>query len=114
VIVDIVSSHGVLRCRRVLAPRGRFVWVGGPASSGLLGPLRFAFYVLLMSLASRRQRWRCVAKPSLPEDVTVLAGLLAAGSLRPVIDHCYPLERAADAHRAVETGHVRGKIVLTP
>lgn len=112
VIVDIVSSQGVLRCRRVLAPRGRFVFVGGPASDEWLGPLRSALKVLLMSLVSRRQRWRCVVKPSSAEDVAVLAGLLADGSLRPVIDQCYPLERAADAIRHLEDGQACGKVVI--
>jgi enoyl reductase len=42
-----------------------------------------------------------------------LTDLYAKGALRVVIQQAYPLEQAADAHRAVETGHVRGKIVLT-
>jgi len=112
VIVDIVSSQGLLRCRRVLAPRGRFVWVGGPASGPWLGPLRPALNVLLMSLVSRRQRWLLVAKSSSAEDVAVLAGLLADGSLRPVIDRCYPLERAADAIRHLQDGRACGKVVI--
>lgn len=41
-----------------------------------------------------------------------LAALYAAGELRFHVRHTYPLERAADAHRALETGHGRGKIVL--
>jgi NADPH:quinone reductase-like Zn-dependent oxidoreductase len=112
VIVDIVSSQGVRRCRRVLAPRGRFVWVGGPAANRWLGPLRNALNVSLMSLASRRQRWLCVTKSSSPQDVAVLAGLLADGSLRPVIDRCYPLDRVAEAIRYLEGGHACGKVVI--
>ncbi len=42
-----------------------------------------------------------------------LTELYTAGKLRVVIQRAYPLEHAADAHRAVETGHVRGKVVLT-
>ncbi len=43
-----------------------------------------------------------------------LTALYTAGKLRISIQDTYPLERAAEAHRAVETGHVRGKIVLIP
>ncbi|MFC5664799.1 NADP-dependent oxidoreductase [Kitasatospora misakiensis] len=46
-----------------------------------------------------------------------LAGLVAlweAGGLRMEIAEAFPLERAADAHRLVGTGHVRGKVVLVP
>ncbi|GAA1398727.1 NADP-dependent oxidoreductase [Kitasatospora putterlickiae] len=46
-----------------------------------------------------------------------LAGLVdlwEAGALRLEIADTFPLERVADAHRLVGTGHVRGKVVLTP
>lgn len=43
-----------------------------------------------------------------------LTDLYVAGTLRISIQETYPLEHAADAHRAIETGHVRGKIALTP
>src|SRR5207244_9834571 len=39
--------------------------------------------------------------------------LLEAGRARPVIDRALPLERAADAHAALESGEVIGKVVLT-
>ncbi|MFN8077557.1 MAG: NADP-dependent oxidoreductase [Kineosporiaceae bacterium] len=42
-----------------------------------------------------------------------LAGMLAAGALVVELDSTYPLEATADAHRRVETGRVRGKVVVT-
>lgn len=41
-----------------------------------------------------------------------LVAMSAAGELSTLIRAIYPLERAADAHRDLETGHGRGKIVL--
>lgn len=41
-----------------------------------------------------------------------LAQLLDAGQLTPVIDATLPLERVAEAHRRLDSGHGRGKIVL--
>jgi putative PIG3 family NAD(P)H quinone oxidoreductase len=38
--------------------------------------------------------------------------LLEAGRVRPVIDTTFPLARAADAHRRIESGRHIGKIVL--
>ncbi|GAA2799952.1 NADP-dependent oxidoreductase [Kitasatospora sp. CM 4170] len=46
--------------------------------------------------------------------LTELVELWEAGGLRVEIAAAFPLERAADAHRMVGTGHVRGKVVLTP
>jgi enoyl reductase len=47
-----------------------------------------------------------------PEQLRDLAGLYTAGRLRVSIQHAFPLEQAGEAHRAVETGHTRGKVVL--
>lgn len=46
------------------------------------------------------------------ERLASLADLHAKGELRFHVRHAYPLARAADAHRAMEIGHGRGKIVL--
>jgi NADPH:quinone reductase-like Zn-dependent oxidoreductase len=38
--------------------------------------------------------------------------MLSTGRVAPVIGATFPLERAADAHRALESGQVIGKVVL--
>ncbi len=38
--------------------------------------------------------------------------LFASGAIAPLIDAVYPLERAADAHRAMESSSHFGKLVL--
>ena len=39
--------------------------------------------------------------------------LLRNGVVRPIISQTFPLERAADAHRVLETGTHIGKLILT-
>lgn len=46
------------------------------------------------------------------ERLTRLAALYADRSLSSLIRSVYPLDRAADAHRELATGHGRGKIVI--
>lgn len=41
-----------------------------------------------------------------------VARWMAEGTVRPVVERCYPLAEAAEAHRRSETGRVRGKLVL--
>jgi NADPH:quinone reductase-like Zn-dependent oxidoreductase len=43
-----------------------------------------------------------------------LAELIAAGELEVPIAATYPLDQVQDAFRRLETGHIRGKIVLLP
>jgi NADPH:quinone reductase-like Zn-dependent oxidoreductase len=45
--------------------------------------------------------------------LTLLLKLVETGKFKPIIDQSYPLERIADAHSYVETGHKVGNVVLT-
>ena len=47
------------------------------------------------------------------EVLTTLGELAEAGTVRPVLDEVLELEEAPRAHRRVETGSSKGKVVLT-
>ena len=69
-------------CRRVLAPGGAYVTVDG---------------------------WN----PKITrEGLAQLRDLAEAGTLRAVVDRCYPLAEMAEAHRYVETQRKRGNVVI--
>ena len=38
--------------------------------------------------------------------------LVAAGKIKVVLDHCYPLTEGAEALRYQEAGHANGKVVI--
>ncbi|MFP3464201.1 NADP-dependent oxidoreductase [Leifsonia sp. SIMBA_070] len=44
--------------------------------------------------------------------LAVIARLLEAGNVRVHVDQIFPLDRIADAHAAIESGHTRGKVVV--
>lgn len=52
------------------------------------------------------------ARPN-AEQTQWLVDLVAAGKLRVEVQRTFPLEEAVAAHRLLEGGHVRGKVVLT-
>jgi len=45
--------------------------------------------------------------------LAIVSRLLESGDVKVFVDRVFPLAEAAEAHRAIETGHTRGKIVLT-
>jgi NADPH:quinone reductase-like Zn-dependent oxidoreductase len=50
--------------------------------------------------------------PSDPGPLRAIAADLEVGRLRSVVSDVLPLERAAEAHRRLEAGHLQGKLVL--
>jgi NADPH2:quinone reductase len=49
-----------------------------------------------------------------PADVPLCFAAVAARKIKPQIERILPLARAAEAHRLIESGEARGKIVLDP
>jgi NADPH:quinone reductase-like Zn-dependent oxidoreductase len=52
---------------------------------------------------------RCEASSA---RLTRLSGLMTEGRLSVTVQQVFPLEQAAEAHRLLEGGHVRGKLVI--
>ena len=49
---------------------------------------------------------------STPGDLQQIADLVDSGKVKPIIAEVLPLAEAAQAHKKIEKGHTRGKIVL--
>ena len=47
-----------------------------------------------------------------PDGLATLSRLVDAGRLAVHVERTYSLEQAADAHRLIEGGHMRGKLAL--
>ncbi|HEY2286734.1 MAG TPA: zinc-binding dehydrogenase, partial [Streptosporangiaceae bacterium] len=92
-IYDLVGGAALEEIAGVLADRSRLITGGDPQTAARLGGSPVA-----------RARDRAVLE--------AVAQLAVDGVLSPHVTATFPLERAADALREVETGHARGKIVI--
>ena len=109
-LFDCAGNRSLTALRRVLQPNGICVLVGGPHNAWRIVARVLA--ALAMSRKAGRTFVMFMAKLS-KEDLLVLAGLMEAGKVKPVIDRSYPLAEVPDAMRYLEEGHARGKIVIT-
>ena len=112
-ILDLAGNRPLSLLRRSLTPTGTLVVVGGENGGRILGGFQRSIAAMFLSLFVR-QRLTGLAAVQRREDLLMLADLLAAGSLTPVIHRVYPLGEAIDAVRMLEAGDVRGKLVITP
>jgi NADPH:quinone reductase-like Zn-dependent oxidoreductase len=110
-ILDMAGTHSLSACRRALTPRGTYVVVGAPSGRWVRGPDRFV-KAMTLSLVVRQKILPFVTSMN-REDLGFMKELLEAGTVTPVIDRTYRLAEAAEAVRHLESGHARGKIVLT-
>lgn len=111
VILDNIENRPLSEVRRALKPGGTLVLNSGTGATGLRMLARLIWPLVLSPFTSHRLR-RFLSNPK-RADLEWLAQRAAEGSLRPVIGSTYALAETAAALRVIETGHSRGKVVVT-
>ena len=105
VAIDNVGSDTFHSMRRSLARRGRWVFIGQLSGEFIkLNPAQIFLHglsILSAQSTNHRQLIDCLQ-------------LARRGLVRPMVSCELPLERAADAHRMVESAGPVGRIVLKP
>ena len=111
-MLDIAGSRSFLDCRKVLTPDATVVLIGGRMTYRGLGPLPHLGATILKSRFRSQTVTFFVAKVT-TEDLTYLADLLEAGTLKSVIDRRYELSEAPVALAYLGEGHAKAKVVIT-
>ena len=113
-ILDIVGGDYLTRNLECLAMDGRLVHIG------TMGGVKAQ--ISLWTVMQRRLTLTgSLLRPRSVEEKGAIAQeleekvwpLLASGQVKAVVDRVLPLDRAAEAHRLLESGEVIGKIVLS-
>jgi NADPH:quinone reductase-like Zn-dependent oxidoreductase len=103
-IFDAAGKSTFPRCKASLTREGVYV--------STMVTFQILRYMLLTAFIGSKKAKS--AKPSVSvEDLKLINDLIEAGKVKPVIDRCYAMEQIAEAHIYAETGHARGKIIVT-
>jgi NADPH:quinone reductase-like Zn-dependent oxidoreductase len=103
-IFDILGKSSFSRCKNSLKQNGQYLLAS------------FKMKQLLQMLWTSRsgsKRVICAIAPGSVEDLKTVKELIEAGEIKAVIDRCYPMDQAAEAHRYVEERHKKGNVVIT-
>ena len=113
-ILDCVGNLKLLDARHALKPGAMLVLVGGggPEEGNWIGPMLGPINGILLSMFVSQQFVPFLAQLN-PEDLKILADLMQAGKITPVIDRQFPLSETAEAIRYLELGHAKGKVIIT-
>ncbi len=112
VILEMVGGDIAEKSLQILAPFGRMVVYG--AASGEI--MQFSGIQLMYKNQAVIGYWLTawMSRPDKTADAAqALVQYLASGKLRIVVGNTFPLDKAADAHRAIAARKTTGKVVLT-
>lgn len=114
VVVDLVGNRALRHLSRAVRHGGTLVLSGGGlASEGrYLGPLAMLLRAQLLRPFLRHRLRTPLAQPT-AEMLDELGELVSSGAIRPVVDQVFTLDEATRAMEHLETGHARGKVVVT-
>ncbi|GAH66461.1 unnamed protein product, partial [marine sediment metagenome] len=104
IIFDTVGKRSFSKCKSSLNRNG--IYLSTVATIPLL------LQMLWTSMIGSKKAIFMIA-PYRIEDLIFLKELIEVGKVKSVIDRCYPLEQTAEAHRYVEKGHAKGKVIIT-
>ena len=114
VVLDLTGGPYFAASLEAMAFRGRIILIGGVAGGkaevDLYQILRKRLHVIGTVLRARSIEEKIAITTAFAGEVTPL---FTGGTVQPVIDSVFPLERIQDAHRRLESNETFGKVVLT-
>jgi NADPH:quinone reductase-like Zn-dependent oxidoreductase len=113
VVLDIGGNTPLRRLRATLEPGGRLVIIGGEGGGAILGGIQRQLGATAASLLAREQLGTIIARDGggVLDD---LSTLVECAGIAPVLGRVYALDETADAMRALDDRHNRGRLVITP
>jgi NADPH:quinone reductase-like Zn-dependent oxidoreductase len=102
----------LLACTRALSPKGIYVAVSAPTGRWMI-PVLARFFTALVLSRFVSQKLVLVQTRRSNQDLTLLRELITDGKVTPIIDRRYTLSEVPQAIGYLESGHARGKVVVS-
>jgi NADPH:quinone reductase-like Zn-dependent oxidoreductase len=83
---------------------------GSPTLSSAFGMLKMFYWPSWLDGGKRELKW--VARKSNADEYTKIAGWMAEGKVKAVIEETYELEKAGEMFAMLKSGRVKGKLVI--
>ncbi|MDN7181466.1 NADP-dependent oxidoreductase [Caballeronia sp. SEWSISQ10-4 2] len=122
VVLDTQGGNALEKSLRVLKPGGKLIGIAGPpdpdfakemgASWFLKTVMRFLSYRIRKAAKRHGVSYSFVFMRADGGQLSQIATLIDAGAIKPVIDRVFPFESTKEALAYVETGRVKGKVVI--
>lgn len=100
IIFDAIGANRFSLCEKILSDEGLYVTVNPVARLGNVFKMK-------------DRRFKGVEADESAAALNLLREWIESGKVKPVIDTVYPLNKTAEAHRHYETGHSKGRVVIS-
>jgi len=122
-VLNSQDSKALEKSLGVLKPGGQLISISGPPDPTFAKELGLnVFLKLVVRLLSRGVRKKAkglgirysfLFMRAQGQQLSEITSLIESGVIRPVVDKVFPFEKTGDALAYVETGHAKGKVVIT-
>ena len=102
IILDVVAVKNLSKCKNILTPNGIYI-TNNPISS----PKNIYHWI------TNNKRLKTGNADESAAAMNTIREWIEEGKIKPVIDQVYSLNETAEAHRHYESGHAKGRVVIS-
>jgi len=102
IIFDAIGANTLSKCKKILTDDGVYV------SNNPVNSPRSLFHMM-----TGNKRLKSGTADEGADNLNQVREWIESGKIKPIIDTVYPLSQTANAHRHYETGHAKGRVVIS-